>query len=106
MKSVRTRERQRWKLMLSRCHNPDGLGYRYYGARGIKVCERWHDFETYFADIMRLIGPCPDGKSLDRIDNDGGYEPGNVRWATPSEQQRNSRQYKEHWPHGSREVAS
>ena len=77
--------------MLGRCEDPAGLGYRYYGARGIKVCGQWHDFEVYYADITRLLGPCPPGMSLDRIDNDGDYEPGNVRWATASQQQRNSR---------------
>ena len=77
--------------MLRRCEDPDGPGYLYYGARGIKVCERWHDFEAYYADITRLLGPCPAGMSMDRIDNDGDYEPGNVRWATASQQQHNSR---------------
>ena len=77
--------------MLRRCEDPDGPGYLYYGARGIKVCERWHDFEVYYADITRLLGPCPAGMSMDRIDNDGDYEPRNVRWATASQQQQNSR---------------
>jgi hypothetical protein len=99
MTSIRTRERQRWKLMISRCHIPGGLGYQRYGARGIRVCNRWHDFELYFADIMQLLGPCPEGCSLDRYPDKGGnYEPGNVRWATASEQQQNSCQYKRWWP--------
>lgn len=91
MSLQRSRELTRWRGMLYRCENPRDKGYRYYGARGIRVCERWHDFEAYYADIMRLLGPCPDGKSLDRINNDGHYEPSNVRWATPKEQARNSR---------------
>ena len=92
MRSDRTRSRGRWKLMLRRCEDPRATHYGYYGGRGIKVCERWHDFELYYTDITRLLGPCPEGKSLDRWpDNDGDYEPGNVRWATASEQQLNSR---------------
>jgi len=88
----RQQERNRWRAMLHRCENPRATGYRYYGARGIKVCEQWHDFENYYADIMRLIGPCPrPNMSLDRIDNDGDYEPGNVRWATSLQQSKNSR---------------
>lgn len=82
--------------MLGRCEDPRAVGYRYYGGRGIKVCERWHDFDAYYEDIERLIGPRPDGMSMDRIDNDGDYEPGNVRWATASEQQLNSRNAKRH----------
>ena len=88
----RQQERRRWQAMRYRCENPRNPGYRWYGARGIKVCERWHDFENYYADIMRLIGPCPDPRmSLDRINNDGDYEPGNVRWATCWQQVKNSR---------------
>jgi hypothetical protein len=81
-------------MMVRRCEDPRLLGYRYYGARGIKVCERWHDWALFDADITRLIGPCPEGMSLDRIDNDGNYEPGNVRWATRRQQQLNSRNAK------------
>lgn len=90
-KNDRARSYQRWYRMLRRCENPDDIGYRSYGGRGIKVCERWHDFELYYADITRLLGPCPPRKSMDRIDNDGGYEPGNVRWATAGEQAENRR---------------
>lgn len=89
--SARTRARQRWKLMLWRCEDPTSTGYRNYGARGIKVCPQWHDFDTYYADLNRLIGPWRPGMSVDRRNNDGDYEPGNVRWATASEQQLNSR---------------
>lgn len=87
----RARERRRWALILSRCENPDSARYRDYGGRGITVCERWHDFDAFYADIARLLGPCPAGKTLDRINNDGGYEPGNVRWATSGEQMANRR---------------
>ena len=77
----------RWKKMMQRCYSPRCPTYQRYGARGIQVCERWHDFENYNADI----GTPPPGMTLDRINNDGNYEPGNCRWATPLEQSRNSR---------------
>lgn len=76
-----------WCSMLQRCSNPNNSRYADYGARGIKVCERWHDFKNFLADI----GERPVGASLDRIDNDGNYEPGNVRLATTAEQMRNTR---------------
>lgn len=82
-----------WQGMLSRCENPDGKMYANYGGRGITVCDRWHDVQLFAEDIDRLIGPRPAGHSIDRIDNDGGYEPGNVRWATAKEQRANQRPY-------------
>jgi hypothetical protein len=91
MTSATTRERQRWYGMLARCLNPNVRAYKHYGGRGITVCDRWRDFEAFSKDISELIGPCPPGMSLDRIDNDGNYEPGNVRWATPADQARNKR---------------
>ena len=91
-------QRVHWK-MVDRCHNPESAGYPYYGERGIAVCERWHDLATFITDIESSIGPRPEGKylsgmplySLDRINNDGNYEPGNVRWATGIEQRANTR---------------
>ncbi len=83
-----------WQMMLWRCENPDAADYFRYGARGIKICERWHDVRLFVQDIEAEIGPKPPTDSnytLDRIDNDGDYEPGNVRWATKSEQVLNSR---------------
>lgn len=66
-----------WHTMIARCHNPNHAAYRYYGGRGIQVCDRWRrSFEAFMADM----GPRPVGLELDRIDSDGHYEPGNVLW--------------------------
>ena len=78
-----------WRKMISRCENPQHHAYRRYGGRGIRVCERWHDLRLFVEDIERDLGPRPNGKTLDRINNDGGYQPGNVRWATAKEQAAN-----------------
>jgi hypothetical protein len=77
-----------WSHILQRCENKKNKAYKNYGARGISVCERWHKFENFLADM----GLKPSSKhSLDRINNDGNYEPWNCRWATRVEQNRNTR---------------
>lgn len=76
-----------WLGMVSRCHNSKHKGFSRYGARGISVCQSWRESLPCFAEY---VGPRPSGRTLDRIDNDGNYEPGNVRWATYAEQRANS----------------
>lgn len=79
----RTREYRSWCSMITRCYNVASPNYYRYGARGIRVCERWrHDFGAFLADM----GPRPVGLTLDRINTDGQYEPGNCRWASPTTQ--------------------
>jgi hypothetical protein len=74
-----------WNSMRSRCRDPKNASYPYYGGRGITVCERWAEFENFLADM----GARPGGMTLDRINGDGNYEPGNVRWATKAQQSEN-----------------
>lgn len=84
---METPEKSRWRAMKARCFNPNNRKYPRYGARGITVCERWLVFENFLADM----GPRPSPRhSIDRINNDGNYEPSNCRWATMPEQMRNS----------------
>lgn len=73
--------------MRKRCNNPNSTSYRYYGARGIKVCEDWASFESFYRDM----GDPPEGLSLDRIDPGKDYCPGNCRWATAQQQAENRR---------------
>ena len=76
-----------WKNMRSRCRNPDSTGFHCYGGRGISVSTEFDTFEGFY----RILGPRPTGHSLDRIDVNGNYEPGNVRWADDATQCRNRR---------------
>lgn len=82
-----TREYRTWKMMKTRCDNSKYNKYLNYGGRGITYCERWKDFMNFLEDM----GPRPDNKTLDRVDNNGHYEPNNCRWATVSEQNSNKR---------------
>lgn len=81
-----TPEYRSWKSMRNRCNNPDSLDAERYSSRGITVCERWNSFENFLADM----GERPDETSLDRIDNDKGYDPSNCKWSTHDEQARNN----------------
>ena len=77
-----------WAHMIQRCENPQCAIYKYYGGRGITVCERWHLFENFYADV----GDPPEGMSIDRWpDNNGNYELANFRWASHQEQSNNRR---------------
>jgi hypothetical protein len=89
LRRLRCPERTIWNSMKARCGNPRNAAFSRYGGRGISVCARWRDsFECFLADMGARPSP---QHSLDRIDVDGNYEPGNVRWATCVEQARNKR---------------
>ncbi len=74
-----------WSNMKDRCLNRNCVDYHYYGGRGVTVCDRWLSFENFYNDMQAVL----EGKSLDRINNDGNYEPFNCRWANVTEQRQN-----------------
>ncbi len=83
-----TREYRAWRNAKTRCLNPNRESWKYYGARGITMCQEWRkSFLSFYLDM----GNCPPGLTLERINNDKGYEPGNCKWATMAEQNTNRR---------------
>lgn len=85
-----------WRAMKKRCYQKTHCGYRNYGGRGIVVCERWHNFKQFMEDMyvsyLQHVDKYSEKEtSIDRINNDGNYEPANCRWATLSQQHRNTR---------------
>lgn len=76
-----------WRQMIRRCVDPTFKGYKNYGGRGIKVCERWYKFQNFLFDM----GEKPEGLQIDRTNNDGNYEPSNCRWVTPKQNCANRR---------------
>lgn len=83
-----TPEYRAWYDMMRRCYKPDRADYKYYGGRGVLVCERWYLFENFYADMGDA-----NGLTLDRIDVNGNYEPSNCKWSTMSEQVKNRRSW-------------
>lgn len=85
---------QVWRNMIYRCYNPNNKSFKNYGGRGIKVCDEWRfSFQTFLHDM----GERPPRLTLDRINNDGNYTPGNCRWATYKEQNNNNRPSSNKW---------
>jgi hypothetical protein len=89
-RALRTPTYNSWSTMRQRCANDNRPDYEYYGGRGIRVCDDWESFQNFLADM----GKRPIGKTLDRKNVDGNYEPDNCRWASLSEQNRNKRDYR------------
>jgi hypothetical protein len=85
-----TRTYKSWSKMKERCYNKNNNRYELYGGREITVCDTWHTFTNFLQDM----GERPEGTSIDRIDSNGNYEPGNCRWSTISTQNSNRRSWK------------
>lgn len=83
---VRRKSHRVWDAMIQRCTNPKNNNYKRYGGRGIKVCDEWRDYQNFYRDM----GEPPEGKEIDRIDNNGNYEKINCRWVSRKENVRNS----------------
>ena len=81
-----TPEHVAWRKMHQRCYDKNDVSYKWYGARGIRICDKWFLFTNFFNDMGLKPGP---EYSLDRIDNDKDYEPGNCKWSTEKEQANN-----------------
>jgi hypothetical protein len=75
----------RWRGLINRCNNPKDDSYKWYGGRGITICDRWLKFENFLADM----GEPPEGKWIERVDNNKGYSPDNCEWVSPSENCKN-----------------
>lgn len=88
-KHIRTRLLKLWHSMRARCENERNISYEYYGARGIKVCEQWNSFDNFYR--WALESEYKPGLQIDRVLNNGNYEPSNCRWVTPSENSMNRR---------------
>lgn len=76
---------------MTRCFYPENISYKNYGGRGITVCDEWKDSATFLKYLDDELGRCPQGHTLDRIDNDGNYEPGNIQWSSRADQGLNRR---------------
>lgn len=89
---VKTKEYSIWASIIQRCTNPKNIDYKNYGGRGINIYNEWkNNFTSFYNYLENVIGLKTEGMSLDRINNDGNYEPGNIRWANSVTQARNRR---------------